>query len=108
KKFLFHSSHSSTTAEQSYLPADQPAGTWKVILKREDRHEYNAEHRDGLFYIRTNRNECTNFKVVTCPVEKPDPTNWKDFVAYNRKVMVNNVGLYKNYAVVTTRSGGLP
>src|SRR5262245_33104172 len=36
RKYLFHSSHSSTTAEQSYLPADQPTGAWKTIARRTD------------------------------------------------------------------------
>src|SRR5262245_25705655 len=80
RKYLYHSSRSSTTTEQWYLPADQPEGKWTVILKREDRHEYSADHREGLFYIRTNHDGCTNFKIVTCPIEKPEPANWKDFV----------------------------
>ena len=39
---------------------------------REDGHEYDVEHRDGLFYIRTNK-DAKNFKVVTAPVDDPSP-----------------------------------
>src|SRR5262249_14058396 len=55
RKFLFAGSQSSTTSEQRYLPSDQPAGTFRVLLPRKDEHEYDFEHRDGLFYIRTNQ-----------------------------------------------------
>jgi len=107
RKYLFRTSHSSTTTEQWYLPADNPAGEWKPILPREERHEYTADHRDGLFYIRTNRGDATNFKVVTCPVDKPEPANWKDFIPYRPDVMVSGFNLFKNHAVVSERAAGL-
>ena len=108
KKYLFRSSHSSTTSEQWYLSSDTPAGEWKVILPREEKHEYSADHRDGLFYIRTNKGDATNFKIVTCKVGEHDPKGWKEFVAYNPDVLVGNVGLYKDHAVVNEREAGLP
>jgi oligopeptidase B len=107
RKYLFHTSRSSTTTEQSYLPADTPAGEWKVILPRKDRHEYSADHRDGKFYIRTNTDKATNFKVMTCPVTDTDPAGWKDFLVYDPKVMVSGISLFKDYAVVAERENGL-
>jgi oligopeptidase B len=107
-KYLFHSSHSSTTSEWSFLPADQPRGQWKLIARREDGHEYSVEHRDGLFYVRTNRHRATNFKVMTCPVEDTEFSKWKDFLPYNPAVMVNGVSLFKDFAVISEREGGNP
>ena len=108
RKYLFHDSASSTTTEARYLPADTPTGTWKVILPREVGHEYAVDHRDGLFYVRTNRGGATNFKVVTCPVGTTDPGAWKDFRPYNPAVLVGAVGVYRDYAVVAEREAGLP
>ncbi len=108
RKYLFRSSGSSTTSEQWYLPSDQPTGEWKVILPREEKHEYSADHRDGLFYIRTNHGKATNFKVVTCKVGEHDPKGWKEFVAHNPEVMIGGVGVYKDHAVVSEREAGLP
>lgn len=109
KKYLFHSSGSSTSTEHRYLPADTPAGDWKMILPREEKHEYTADHRDGLFYIRTNRDGATNFKVVTCPVaDAGDPKKWKDFIAHDPKVFIQGVSLFKNYAVISEREAGIP
>jgi oligopeptidase B len=109
KKYLFHSSGSSTSSEQRYLSADTPTGEWKTILPREEKHEYSADHRDGLFYIRTNRDGATNFKVVTSPVaDAGDPKTWKEFLPHNPKALVQGVSLFKNYAVIGEREAGIP
>lgn len=108
KKYLFHTSGSSTSTEQRFLPADTPAGEWKTILPREDNHEYSADHRDGLFYIRTNRSGATNFKIVTCPVADTDRKNWKEFQPHSDRVLVQGVSLFKNYAVISEREAGIP
>ena len=34
--------------------ADDPEGKFAVICPREDEHEYSIDHRNGLWYIRTN------------------------------------------------------
>ena len=107
-KFLFRSSRSATTSEQWFLPADQPAGEWKLIAARQDGHDYSADHRDGLFYIRTNKDKATNFKAMTCPVDKTDPAGWTEFVKYNPAVMVNGVSVFKNFAVIAEREAGIP
>jgi oligopeptidase B len=106
-KYLFRSSRSYAASEQWYLPADDPTGQWKVILPRQDKHEYDVQHRDGLFYLRTNQG-ATNFKVVRFPVGKPDPAGWKDFLPYDPAVMVTGVALFKNHAVLSERENGLP
>lgn len=109
KKYLFHSSGSSTSTEQRYLSADTPTGEWKTILLREDKHEYSADHRNGLLYIRTNREGATNFKIVTCPVaDAGDPKKWKEFRSHDPKSLLQGVSLFKNYVVISEREAGIP
>jgi oligopeptidase B len=107
KKYLFALSQSSTTTEERYLPADQPQATWRVILAREPEHEYHADHRDGLFYIRTNKG-AKNFRLVTVAVADPRPENWKEMIAHRPEVLVQNLALFARHAVVTEWEGGLP
>src|SRR5262249_7646928 len=102
RKYLFHTSVSFTSAEQRYLSATDPAGEWKPILAREAGHEYAADHRDGKFYIRTNK-DALNFRIVTCPVGDTDPKNWKDFLPHDPAVYVEGLTLFKDYAVVAER-----
>ncbi len=110
KKYLFHGSSSATSSEFRFLSADTPAGEWKTILPREAKHEYSADHRDGLFYIRTNTAKATNFKVMTCPVDQIDPTGkaWKEFVPHNPRVLIQGFSLFKDYAVIAEREAGVP
>jgi oligopeptidase B len=105
-KYIFHSSVSYTSGEQRFLPAAEPAGEWKTILKREPAHEYSADHRDGKFLIRTNK-KATNFKVMSCPVEKTDFASWTDEVKYDPSVFIEGVSVFKNHMVLSARVGGL-
>lgn len=107
-KYMFRSSRSATTSEQWFLPADKPAGEWKLIAARKDGHDYSADHRDGAFFIRTNKDKATNFKAVSCPVDKTDPAGWTEFVPYNPAVMVNGVSVFKSFAVIAEREAGIP
>jgi oligopeptidase B len=105
RKYLFLSSVSYGSTEQQFLPSDDPAGKWKLISAREPRHEYEASHRDGRFYIRTNRN-ATNFKVCTCPVENTSLSGWTDLAPYDPAVYIESLSLFAKHAVISTRVGG--
>ncbi len=78
---------STDTWETRYLDAATPSGELKVVLPREKGHKYDLEHRDGLFYIRTNKG-AKNFRVVTAPVSDPGPGNWKELVPHNPDVLL--------------------
>jgi oligopeptidase B len=106
KKFLYLRIQSSDTSEMRYLAADEPQAGFRVLLEREKGHRYGLEHRDGLFYIRTNK-DAQNFRVVTAPVSDPRPQHWRDFVPHRAETMVENVDLFKNFAVVREKSQAL-
>ncbi|HSE40085.1 MAG TPA: prolyl oligopeptidase family serine peptidase, partial [Acidobacteriota bacterium] len=78
----------------------------KVILPRETDHEYSVSHRDGLFYILTNKN-AKNFRLVSAPVQAPSSENWKEIVPYRRDVMLEDVSLFENHCVISERERGL-
>ena len=56
KKVIFRDL-SKTSAEVHYLLAAEPTAALKIILPRQPEHEYDVNHRNGLFYIRTGREE---------------------------------------------------
>jgi oligopeptidase B len=107
KKYLFAVSGSTTSDEVRYLPSDRPGGAFTVVLPREPDHEYGVDHRDGLFYIRTNKG-AKNFKLVTAPVTDPKPANWTELVPHRPEVLFEGQTLFKDYAVFTEREQGLP
>jgi oligopeptidase B len=107
KAYVFALSESSNTCEVRYLPGDRPNDDWRVVLPREDGHRYYVDHRDGLFYLRTNK-DAKNFRVVTAPVADPGPKNWKEFIAHRPEVKVEDLDLFEHYGVIAERANALP
>ncbi len=109
KKFLFLGSASSTTTEVRFIASDAPGSDPTLILARQPdaEHEYYPEHRDGLLYIRTNKN-ATNFRLVTAPVGQPGEENWTEIVPHRPAVMLEDHDLFARHLVISEREDGLP
>ena len=105
-KMLFVTSFAKTMREVRYLAADNPTGEWKIILPREKDHEYSVDYDEGKFYITTNKG-AKNFRVVVAPVDDPSEKNWKEYIAANPKVKIEDVNFFKNNVVVYERENGL-
>ncbi|MBS1810794.1 MAG: S9 family peptidase [Acidobacteria bacterium] len=97
---------SSTTTEYRYLSADKPNSELKLILKRENDHEYYPDHHGKLFYIRTN-DKGRNFRLVTAPIDDPGKKNWKELIAHRQETMLEDVDIFANHYVVLEREDGL-
>ena len=105
--YLLLESASHTTSEQRFLSAGQPAAAWTLIAARQDEHEYYAEHRNGLFYIRTN-DRGRNFRLVTAPVDSPSQSNWTELIAHRAEIMLEDIDLFASFYVISDRENGLP
>ena len=106
KAVIFLEAASKTSTESRYLMASEPNSELKVILARQPDHEYDADYRDNLFYIRTNKG-AKNFRIVTAPVNDPSEKNWKEFVAPNTAVKLDAINLFSNHAVLSEWENGL-
>jgi oligopeptidase B len=106
KKMIFLGSYAKTSREFRYLPAGNPTGELKIILPRQDEHEYDVDHYRGLFYITTNKN-AKNFRVVTAPIDDSSEKNWKPFIAHDPKVKIDGLTTFVNHLVVSEKEGGL-
>lgn len=106
RKFLLVESQSTDTWEARYLDAAKPAGAFKVLLPREKGHKYDLEHREGTFYIRTNKG-AKNFRLVTAPVATPGPKHWKAFIPHRPDVLLEGIEPFKDFLVVVEKRHGL-
>ena len=106
KEVIILGSYSKTSTEGRYIPANNPNAEWKVILPRQKDHEYDVDHRNGLFYIRTNKG-AKNFRVVTAPVSDSSEKNWKEFIAHRPAVKVDNIDMFVDHAVLSEWENGL-
>ena len=106
-KFLIMESASHTTSESWFLPADDPKGAFRIINLRQDEHEYSIDHRNGLWFIRTN-DRGRNFRLVTAPMETPGPKFWTELIPHRDAVMLEDVDLFADFFVACEREDGLP
>ncbi|HKN22314.1 MAG TPA: S9 family peptidase [Terracidiphilus sp.] len=106
-KFIVIEVASHTTSEARVLKADDPTGAFRIIAPREDEHEYSLDHRNGLWFIRTN-DRGRNFRLVTAPVETPERENWTELIAHRDAIMLEDVALFAGFFIACEREDGLP
>jgi oligopeptidase B len=106
KKYLLVDIESTDTTEVRYLRSDQPQAGLSVFLPREKKHKYDVDHRAGLFYVRTNK-DAKNYQLMTVSDSDPDPKKWKVFVAQQADVLLQGIDLFKDFAVLQTKSEAL-
>ena len=106
KKVIFVGAYAKTSREHRWLPADKPTGDFKVVVPRQEGHEYDVDHYNGQFYITTNKG-AKNFKVVTAPLNDPSEKKWNDFIPHNLAVKIDGLSFFKDHLVVSEREGGL-
>jgi len=103
--FLVLTSSSHTASEVRVLPASEPSMAWRLVAPRREEHEYYLDHRQDLFYIRTNR-DALGFRIVTAPVD--DPSRWSELVPHRTGVMIEDHDLFARHMVLLELEGGLP
>ena len=106
-KFVVMDSSSHTTSESRVLPANEPEGEFTVISPREGEHEYSIDHRNHLWFIRTN-DKGRNFRLVTVPVATPGREHWVERIAHRDDVMLEEVDLFSSFFIACDRENGLP
>ena len=106
-KFLIVEAGSHTTTEARFLAADDPTGEWTLVAARKDDQEYSLDHREGLWFIRTN-DAGRNFRLVTAPVATPGREHWSELLAHRSHSMLEDVDLFQKFFVSVEREEGLP
>ena len=104
RKYVFFGAEAHTATELFFLPSSNPTAEPVLIRPREIDHEYYADHRDGLLYLRTNK-DAVNFRLVTAPVESP--SEWTELIAHRPEVMLEDHDLFADHLVLSEREGGL-
>lgn len=107
ERYLFIASESTTSSEWRYARADDPQLRFKVVLTREEDHEHQIDHIDDRFLIRTNW-QALNFRIVEVPVAAADDrARWRDVVAHDPDVFVQDFEIFRTFLAVSERSRGL-
>ena len=110
ERYLFIGSESTTSSEWRYARTDDPAFAFTVFAPRAEDHEYQLDHLDDRFLVRTNH-QAQNFRVVSVPVaDRPaqqQPQHWRDVIAHDLQIFVQDFEVFRDFLAVSERSGGL-
>ncbi len=108
RRYIVLEIESKDTSECRYIPSAEPGREPKVFLARQKKHRYYLDHRDDLFYVRTNHDaedkEVKDFMVVTAPVSDPAKKNWKTFVPHTPGSLIESLDMFRDFAVVDSMS----
>ena len=107
KKYIIIGSYSTTSTEAQFLEADNPTGEFKILQPRVKDLEYNVAHYKEHFYLLTNKDKATNFKLMKTPVTKTTQENWMDVIPHREDTLLEDFSIFKEYLVLEERSNGL-
>ncbi|MGV3696245.1 S9 family peptidase [Flavobacterium sp.] len=107
KKYLIINSGSTMTTEYQTLLSATPDAKFKVFQKRTRGLEYSISHYGEHFYILTNKDKATNFKLMKTHELATSKDNWEDVIAHRDNVLLEDIDIFKDYLVVSERFNGL-
>ncbi|MCG7279701.1 S9 family peptidase [Chryseobacterium taklimakanense] len=106
-EYIFIASSSTISDEHRFIPAADVFAEWKVVQQRADGLEYSVEHFEDEFYIITNADGATNFKLVKTKVGNCGIENWEDVIPHRENILLEGFEIFKNYLVLEERNQGL-
>ena len=103
RKYIVIGSGSTLTSEYRILNADQPEGEFKVFQPRVRGLEYSISHYGDSFYVLTNKDKATNFKLMKTPENATSKENWKDLIPHRKDVLLEGIEIFKNCRMLHSR-----
>ncbi|HUH89934.1 MAG TPA: S9 family peptidase, partial [Lysobacter sp.] len=102
---------STVSSESRCAPASDPR-EFVVLAPRERDVEYDADHHDGRWVIRTNApgpdgKAADNFKLMTAPSDATSRAQWQEWIGVDEDVFIDGFELFDGFTAVAVRSGGL-
>jgi len=106
KRYVMIASQQTVSSEYRYVEANHPTGEFTVFVPRARNHEYDVEHDQDSFYIRTNW-QAKNFRLMKTSVEQTDQAHWQEVIPHRDDVLLESFELFRDYLVLEERKHGL-
>jgi len=107
RKYILINSTQTLASEVRYLDATTPEGEFKVFEPRMVNHEYKIDHIGNEFYIRTNSNGASNFKLLKTGEDKTGRANWTEVIPHRNDTLFEDFELFDKWIVSAERTRGL-
>ena len=104
--YLLITSGDHVTSEVRYLKASEPDSPPQLMSPRRQGHEYDVDHREDRFYIRSNRQH-KNFSLHSAPEAAPEEANWQTLLAGTDTRYLMGHLCFKDYLITSERIEGL-
>lgn len=102
--YLFIAAWSTVSSEVHWLPLDEPTASPVLFLERERHHEYELDHDQGGFYVRSNK-DGANFGLYQA--RDGDRRHWRTLIPAREQVLLEEVLLFRDWMVLEERHQGL-
>jgi len=106
KKYLIIGSYSTLSQEYQYLDASKPDGTFTMFQPRRRKLEYDIDHYNGGWYVRTNK-DALNFRLMKTPEGKTTEENWTEVIPNRDDVLLEGMDVFNDYLVLSERKAGI-
>jgi oligopeptidase B len=106
KEYLIIALSSTLSNEYRFLKADDPTGAFRLFYPREKELEYDIDHYENRFFIRTNLG-AKNFRLMETPVTHTSKSAWKEVIAHRDTVLLEDFEIFRDYLVLDERISGL-
>ena len=106
KQYLMIASFQTLSSEYRYVDAENPTGPFTVFLPREREHEYEVDHYQDRFYIRTN-DQAKNFRLMTTPTTATGKEHWQEMIPHRQDVLLEDFELFQDHLALEERKQGL-
>ena len=107
KKFICIGASATLTSEYRFVSADNPHNEFKIFQPRVRGLEYGMAHYNGHFYILTNADNATNFKLMKTSENATELQNWTTLIDHRKETLIEDIDIFKEYLVVSERTNGL-
>jgi oligopeptidase B len=107
RKYILINSTQTLASETRFLDASKPDMEFKVFEPRRINHEYSVDHIGNEFFIRTNSDSASNFKLMKTDEIRTGKANWKEVVPHRKDVLLESFELFDKWLVLQERIKGL-
>jgi len=109
KKYIISvSDHNGISSEYRLLDASNPTGEFVTFFPRKHGLQYYIEHFGSKFYVRTNADGASNFKLMEVEEDKTtEMKNWKEVIPHRTDTYLDGIEVFKNHLVLQERSNAL-
>ena len=99
-RFLMIEMESTVTNEILYHDADDPNGEFQVLLPRENGHEFDADHIDDQWVIKSNW-QAKNFRILqAADDEVGDRSKWREIVPHDDAALIHDFDVFGGHLVI--------